>query len=210
MKCTVQLWVGPLRNVHTLNVDVQDGKKTPYTATLKFKKLAPTLKISTSDDLELPIQCDVFVPSPARSKELLANTESMWNSATIPDQKQLVQGGSTQIGGGGGSVRTWTVPDDVDAVQIISWSKDVGKKSFRTKIEMLQGPNNFKQYYKLQCGGGSQPYHGVLQTPGPGWIIRIKNDKFLEDGLFQFAVMPYKGDAPAAQMPSAASDDWWA
>lgn len=183
-----QLWIGPLRNVHTMQVNNQNGALTPFKATMSFKKLAPTLKISTSEHLELPVVVGILVPKPENAEKLLANTEKLWNAAG-PEAKQLIQGGSTM--GGGGAIRSWDIPDNVGEVQMMVWSRDVGKKSFRTKIEVLQGPNNRIQSYALQCGGGSQPYHCVIQTPGPGWIVRIQNQKFVEDGLHEFLVMPY-------------------
>uniref|UniRef100_A0A7S2NUH6 Uncharacterized protein n=1 Tax=Leptocylindrus danicus TaxID=163516 RepID=A0A7S2NUH6_9STRA len=195
-----QLWVGPLRNVHTMQINNQNGALTPFKATMSFKKLAPTLKISTSEHLELPITCGVLVPKPENAAKLLANTEKLWKAAS-PEQKKLIQGGSTM--GGGGAIRSWDVPDNVNEVQMMVWSKDVGKKSFRVKIEVLQGPNNRIQSYALQCGGGSQPYHCVIQTPGPGWIVRLQNQKFVEDGLHEFLVMPYTPGGVSAPIPES-------
>jgi hypothetical protein len=117
--------------------------------------------------------------------------------------KERVQGGSTDAPGGG-AIRTFTVDPTWDKTQIMVWSKDVGKKSFKTNIEVLQGPNNAKQFINLRCGGSTQPYHAVIDTPGPGWMIRCNSKKFLEDGLFEIACAPYgkvsDGVDPAEQV----------
>ena len=189
LQATAELWLGPLRTTHKLIMDVEDGAKTPVMATLKFKKHPQVLKVYTSETLDLPVLASVTVPTPERAAELLANTEKVWDTAT-KDQKQTIQGGSTL--GGGGAIRWWTVPPNVESVQILAWSRDSGKKSLKVNIEVLQGPNNIKQKFFLQCGGGSQPYHAVIQTPGDGCVIRMQNKKFLEDGKVQLAVVPYE------------------
>jgi hypothetical protein len=166
----------------------EDGNETPYMATLRFKALAQMLRIITSDSVEFPVKASVYVPPPDRAALLKDNTARLWKSAG-PTQKMTVQGGS--VSGGGGAIRWWQVPPEVQSVQVISWAKDTSKKSFKGKIWVLQGPNTMKQSYDLQCGGGSQPYHAVIQTPGDGCTIGIQNKKFLEDGLFEFAVLPY-------------------
>ena len=91
----------------------------------------------------------------------------------------------------GGAIRSFDVDPSWEKTQIMVWSKDVGKKSFKTNIEILQGPNNQKQHLNLRCGGSTQPFHCVINTPGPGWNIRCNSKKFLEDGKFEIAVGPY-------------------
>jgi len=185
------LWIGPLRSVHTLKFDTENGIEYPIQGLLKFKTGPPVLKLSTTEDQNYPMKVGVFVPPPDRASLLEANTETIWKSCTS-DQKQLIQGGGTN--GKQGMRVNWTVPHDVKSVQIVGWSIDSGRKSFKLDIELLQGPNNIKQSFFLQCGGGSQPYHIVLQTPGPGWTVRMRNKKFMEDGLIQVAVLPYEID----------------
>lgn len=217
MKAEANLWLGPLRVVHTLKIDMENGAKTPYQATISFKKFGQVLKVSTSDSLEFPMLAGVYVPNPERAADLHQNTIDVFKSAS-PEQKKRIQGGSTL--GGGGAVRYWQIPPEVQSVQLLGWSKDVGKKSFKLKIEVLQGPNNIKQGFFLQCGGSTQPYHSVIQTPGPGSVIRITNEKFLEDGLVEVAIVPYEvtGDVPAdmpmigdagTKFPSSGGNGWW-
>jgi len=189
LKAEAQLWLGPERTVHTLQMDVEDGQRTPVQATLKFKQSAQVLRIQTSDSVEFPILAGVYVPSPDRAKEINGITETLFKNA-LPHQKLKIQGGSTK--GGGGATRDWIIPAHVESIQLIAWSKDVGKKSLKVSLEILQGPNNPKQSYFLQCGGGSQPYHAVFQTPGGGSVVRVRNKKFVEDGLVELCVLPYE------------------
>jgi len=202
LKATVELWLGPLRRTHMLEMDFMDGAQTPYRATLKFKNStgAQMLRIRTSEHPHLPVICGLALPSPERAAALAANTEAIWAEAP----KQLCQGGAVQ--GGPGTVRTFNGPANVASVQVLFWAVDTGKKSMKAQIEVLQGPNNPRQVIQMQCGGGSQPYHGVIQTPGDGWIIRIVNKKFVEDGLFQCAVVPYETTEQGGEGPDT---QWW-
>ncbi len=195
LKGEANLWIGPIRKVHTLKFDTESGIEFPLEQTLTFRKVAPVLKISTADNQNYPMKVGVFVPPPDRIDELQAYTESVFASAT-PEQKQLIQGSNTD--GKYGMRVNWTIPQHVESIQLLGWARDTGKKSFKVDIELLQGPNNIKQKIFLQCGGGTQPYHAVFQTPGPGWVVRIRNKKFVEDGLVQIAVLPYESSDPKA------------
>jgi hypothetical protein len=167
-------------------VDAENGQESPYRATLKFKPVGPTLKVSTDSTAEFPLWAGVQVPSPERSAEIGSFTEKVWDSSI----KTRIQGGP--VSGGLGAVKIFTIDPDVDSIlQLVFWSKDTSKKSLKAIIEVLQGPNNKKQVYDLYCGGGTQPYHTVFETPGDGWTIRIINKKFVEDGLFEVALVPY-------------------
>jgi hypothetical protein len=181
----VELMLGPIRTTHQLKLNMEDGSLTPYQATLKFKKDTQVLRI-TSRNPNFPLLAGVFVPSPQRSKELEANTKKVWDMC---EQKALLQGGSTS--GGGGAKRYWTVPPNVKSVQVLVWSRDTGKKSLKITLEVSEGPDNRKQRIFLQCGGGSQPYHAVVQTPNGG-TIGVQNQKFVEDGLVEVAFVPYE------------------
>lgn len=189
IKAKVELWIGPIRSVHELIYDCMDGISFPLAATLQFKKgVDPVLKMSTDSTYEFPLVCGVFVPSKEEEEKLGAITKDMFYTAPLKDR---VQGGST-IDGKGGAIRSFPIDDSWEKTQIMVWSKDVGKKSFKTNIEVLQGPNNAKQHINLRCGGSTQPWHGVIDTPGPGWMIRCNSKKYLEDGLFEIAIAPYE------------------
>jgi len=197
IKAKVELWIGPIRCVHEMIYDCMNGLQFPLRATLQFKKLSPVLKVSTDGTYEFPLLAGVFVPSPEESDKIGEACESHFYNAPMKDR---VQGGST-IDGKGGAIRSFNVDQSWEKTQIMVWSKDVGKKSFKTNIEVLQGPNNAKQFINLRCGGSTQPYHAVIDTPGAGWVIRCNSKKFVEDGLFEIAVGPYGEPSSGAEGP---------
>jgi len=203
LKAKVEILLGPIRTVHTMRIDNMNGQEQPVRGTIKFKKGGdPMIRITTSEQAEFPVIAGVYVPSPERSEEIGKITETVFDN----NPKQLCQGGT--VGGGKGSVRTFHIPPDVDAIQMVCWSKDVGKKSIKTNIEILQGPNTQNQRYYLQCGGSTQPHHAIYEVPGPGWVIRIRNDKFLEDGHFQACVVPYNLPDTGASVGYSAPKPW--
>lgn len=185
LKARVELWCGPIRRTHFCDLDLMNGEQTQFRSCLKFKAVdsagPQTLQINTKEADAFPVQValDVFA-SAERSETHMERFEHIWETAT----KIYSQGD--------GSIRNVQIADHVKSVQLLVWSKDVGKKSFKANIELLQGPNNKRQYYEMQCGGGSQPYHAILETPGSGWTLRLTNKKTIHDGSFEFVVVPYE------------------
>jgi hypothetical protein len=182
---------------------------TPFRAMLKFKPGTKTLKISTTGSHEFPLEFGAEVPNMARMKETWKATQKVFDAGP----KTIVQGGSTE--GGGGSVRYFNIPDTVESVQMVLWSRDLGKRTVKAKIEVLQGPNSIRQLYDLHCGGSTQPYHCVIPTPGTGWTIRVIATNYMEFP-FEAVVVPYEemdGAGPYGTMGPASYDlgsgDWY-
>ena len=189
LKARVELWLGPIRRVHFIDIACMNGAETPYRGCIKFKNTdsagPQTLEISTSDDSAFPALVGVDVMTNERSKERQAIFDNIWKSS----KKFYSQGDKT--------IQSLPIADHVKSVQLLVWSKDVGKKSFKVNVELLQGPNCKRQYYELQCGGGTQPYHAVFEVPGKGWTMRWTNTKTLHDGSHEFVVVPYELEADA-------------
>jgi len=151
-----------------LEIAIENGQATPVRGTLKFKKGTKVITIRTSEAPELTVSACVFIPCPNRSKQITKMVETLWND----NIKTKVQGGMVLPNGkvGNGAVCNFTIPAGIKAVQIMYWSKETGKKSLKAKMEILQCPNNPKQTFDLQCGGGSQPVSYYFGNAGSiGW-----------------------------------------
>lgn len=178
-------FVGPIRRIHSVNINNEDGSMAPFKAWLKFKPGTKTLKISTTGSAEFPIMFGAEVPNKARMQDTWVATQKVFDTSP----KTTIQGGSTE--GGGGSVRYFNIPDSVESVQMVLWSRDMGKRTVKCKIEVLQGPDSVRQLYDLHCGGSTQPYHCVIPTPGPGWTIRMMATNYMEFP-FEAVVVPFE------------------
>ena len=106
---------------------------------------------ATDGTFEFPLETGVFVPSPEESKKVGAICKEMFYSAPMKDR---VQGGST-IDNKGGAIRSFNIDPTWEQTQIMVWSADVGKKSFKTNIEILQGPNCNRQGIELYSDNGA-------------------------------------------------------
>jgi len=167
LKAKVELWEGPVRLLHSMDVNLEDGSQTPFKGMLAFPKGPKALKISTTGSQEFPCTFGAEVPSFDRTKQLVDFQNDVWNS----NPKHTMQG--TVQEGGLGAVKAFPISDNIESVQIMWWSKDTGKRSCKSKIEVLQGPNSIRQVYDLHCEGSTQPYHAIIETPGPGWTVRM-------------------------------------
>jgi hypothetical protein len=183
-------WVGPIRRIHQVIINNEDGSMLPFKAMLKFKPCTKTLKISTEGSAEFPIIFGAEVPNKQRMKDTFVATTKVFDAGP----KTTIQGGSTE--GGTGSVRYYNIPDSVESVQMVLWSRDMGKRTVKCKIEVLHGPNSVRQLYDLHCGGSTQPYHCVVPTPGPGWTIRLIAVNYMEFP-FEAVVVPYEDFGPS-------------
>jgi hypothetical protein len=184
LKGRVEMWLGPNRKTHGMDIDIQDGSKTPFRALLKFKKndsAGPQmLTFRNTGPVHFPLWAGCQVVGPDLNSELKAYTDKIFEQGP-PEWVQ------------GMAIRSFPVPDNVESVQVVFTSVRScapKPKSIKAKIEVLQGPDCRKQVFDLHAGGGSQPYHAVFETPGKGVTLRIISKNVLEYP-FEVSVVPY-------------------
>ena len=208
LRALVELWLGPMRRLHRMEADIQDGNIHPLRYAVGFKNIGKTMKISGKGSMEFPIDVSFNIPEPERMAELAAFTEKTFNE----NERHLIQGGPNTHASPAptGAVRSFPIDSSIDAVQLILWSTNVGKRTCKCHIELLRGPNNMKQRIDLHCGGSTQPFHAVFETPGnEEWTLRLFNKNFLEFP-FEAVLIPYDASLLQPQpVGTRPKKEWW-
>ena len=97
----------------------------------------------------------------------------------------------------GGAVFTKNVSGDIASVQILLTSEG---RPMNAMIEVIQGPNSIKQVVDIYTEDGqSRPLYLIVQTPGYGSTIRIKNTSTMEFPI-DATVEPYEVEQSPQQL----------
>lgn len=163
----VELWQGPGNTVSKIRVYAEDGWLRPFTATLCTPRFPSTIAIRNVGQSVFPFTADVV---PGGDDHPTAECLS----SCIPVQ--------------GGALRTFPFDPTVGSVQVLLMTDG---RPLNARIELLQGPNNMKQIVELYAEDGrDRPFFSVIETPGPGNVVRIVNTAPMEFPMYA-AVVPY-------------------
>jgi hypothetical protein len=155
----VELWNGPDNTPVKCKVYSDDGEIRPFRAVLATPQAnGNTVSIRNTAQLEFP---------------MFANVEG--GMVTQPSPDAVYDGTTVQ----GGALRTFPVDQEFESMQVLL--RTDGGRPLNARVEVLQGPNNNKQVIELYADDGiDRPIFIILETPGPGNVIRIVNTSPVE------------------------------
>lgn len=172
LHANVELWHTPSYTPTKFTVYCEDGRDTPFHAIVETPKHPKTLAVFNTETQDFPIEVSVVDPGLGNAAESLAN-----------ETPQLVQGGK---------IAAWTFGPEVESIQILLKTDDLGKRNMKAMIEITSGPNDDNQEINLYASDGyKNPFFTVMQTPGPAHSLRIINQNSVEFP-FDAYVLPYE------------------
>jgi len=153
----IELWQGPGNVPCKLRVYVENGQIRPFSAVVETPRSPNTVAIRNIGQVEFPIAADVVVGDVDQPSD-----DCLYSSATVQ----------------GGALRTYPFDPSVESVQVLLRTDG---RPLNARVELLQGPNNNKQVIELYTEDGcDRPFFCILETPGPGNVVRIVNTAPIE------------------------------
>jgi hypothetical protein len=176
----VELWHTPSYIPTRFSVSCEDGHAQPFHTIIETPKHPKTVAVfNTGQDddgnaavHEFPIEASL---EPSRLGKA-------FETAFADEVPAMVQGGQ---------VMSYIFAPDVDSIQVLLKTDDLGKRNMKAMIELTQGPDDTNTIVELYASDGyKNPFYAVLQTPG-GATLRIINQNDVEFPFDAF-VLPYE------------------
>jgi len=178
----IELWTTPSYIPAKFRVYTEDGRLRPVDAVIETPIHPKTIAVFNKAEGEFPFNANI------------ADTglDKAYASVSKLGAPEHVQGGK---------ISSWTFGAEVESVQVLIASQDVGERNMKAKIELTQGPNQVKQVIELYVSAGyKNPFYCVIQTPGTGNAIRVINQNTVEFP-FDAYVLPYKTGSGSDSVP---------
>lgn len=157
----INLWHGPDYSPSLMKVWLEDGQQYPLNVVMKPKGLGiDTVQVLNTGQMELPLTTTI------------GQSETISGIYQSPDA--LIEQCEPRLVQGGGAVVSYPVDTSTQRIQVGMHATDARNINFI--LELLQGPNNVKQSIEFYASNGyKSPFYAVFDTPGPGYVVRIKN-----------------------------------
>jgi len=157
LEADVELYNGPDNTPCKMRVMVENGQLRPFCAVIETPRYPNTVAIRNVGPSVFPFAATLVADTPTApvdgpTAECIASVETIQ----------------------GGALRTYPFHPAVESVQVFLRSDG---RPLNARIELLQGPNNIKQSIELYSEDGlERPCFFILETPGPGHVVRINNN----------------------------------
>jgi hypothetical protein len=166
LSANVDVWTGPDSTPQRMSVYLEDGSIRPFNAVVFVPGSVGGQKhavaVKNTGEMAFPIKAAVEVGSIFASPEF--SMDEVAKQLFASHQGKTIQGGS---------VKTIPFSPSVASIQLLLTSDG---RPLDARIEMLQGPDNVKQVMEIHAEDGStRPFFAIIETPGYGNVVRIKN-----------------------------------
>lgn len=152
----IELWIGPDWTPMKVKAYTEDGLMRPIQSLIGTRNKAAAIDINNTGPGDFPLNAAASYAKPGlaaqRADLLTAN------------QGRYIEGGA---------VHSVNFDASVDQVQVLLYTDT---RQLNAQVELLNGPNNFKQKFEVFTNNGLlNSLYVVFNTPGSGNVVRVTN-----------------------------------
>lgn len=195
LEANLEVWDGPNNIPESVRVWSQDGARYPFTS-MASNRPGSTTSVRNVGPQAFPLEAGVragALASTARNFEMGIGANDLYDNygmgtGTMSDQARLGFTSSSynnfgraaasafpagRTVQGDGALETFTIEPNVGSVLITAHSEGTPIKAI---VELWQGPGTARQIAEVYSQDGlNRPFSAVLETPGDGCTIAIRN-----------------------------------
>jgi hypothetical protein len=152
----IELWIGPDWTPMKVKAYTEDGMMRPIQSLIGTRNKAAAIDINNTGPGDFPLNAAAAYAGPSmvgqRADLLTAN------------QGRYIEGGA---------VHSVNFDASVEQVQVLLYTDT---RQLNAQVELLNGPNNFKQKYEVFTNNGLlNSLYVIFNTPGAGNVVRVTN-----------------------------------
>jgi len=156
VEALTELWIGPDWTPMKVKAYTEDGMMRPIQTLIGTRNKAAAIDINNTGPGDFPLNAAACYANPG----LVAQRADLLTA----NQGRYIEGGA---------VHSVNFDATVDQVQVLLYTDT---RQLNAQVELLNGPNNFKQKYEVFTNNGLlNSLYVVFNTPGSGNVVRVTN-----------------------------------
>jgi len=156
VEALIELWIGPDWTPMKVKAYTEDGMMRPVQTLIGTRNKAAAIDINNTGPGDFPLNAAAAYADPGMV--------ALRADLITQNQGRYIEGGA---------VHSVNFDATVDQVQCLLYTDT---RQLNAQVELLNGPNNFKQKYEVFTNNGLlNSLYVIFNTPGAGNVVRVTN-----------------------------------
>lgn len=156
VEALIELWIGPDWTPMKVKAYTEDGMMRPVQALIGTRNKAAAIDINNTGPGDFPLNAAAAYAGPSMVGQRA--------NLLTDNQGRYIEGGA---------VHSVNFDATVEQVQVLLYTDT---RQLNAQVELLNGPNNFKQKYEVFTNNGLlNSLYVIFNAPGAGNVVRVTN-----------------------------------
>jgi len=152
----IELWIGPDWTPMKVKAYTEDGMMRPIQSLIGTRNKAAAIDINNTGPGDFPLNAAAAYAGPSMVQQRA--------DLITANQGRYIEGGA---------VHSVNFDSTVEQIQVLLYTDT---RQLNAQVELLNGPNNFKQKYEVFTNNGLlNSLYVIFNSPGSGNVVRVTN-----------------------------------